>query len=609
MITAVIGHRGTGKTELMKRLKYYLGEQAVDFVDLDEEIEKKIGKTIWQLFIDHGEAYFRDLERQIFVETLQRKSESMYLILGAGFDVTVIPDHVQVLWVQRSTDLDGRIFLDRPRLNPDVSPVVEFQKRSSMRQASYAAAADEVYLMPEGVFENKRHAMAIEKSILNHTVSDVGGGLTIMPEVFEKEKRWGGFKSRWTNKGLQFFEMRDDLLSKEQMKQAQQEMPDERFMISFRKSDQDHAAIFADPEWQALLARAAWIDWAFELGVPTIAVENLPKEKLILSSHKWDSFQEFVTHERSVAHLKFAPEVQNYSELHKGDLWMAAKPEARSFLPRSVNGRWTWYRLLQKNKMLVNFLREGAGSALDQPSLFEWLSTPRSPAKFAAVLGDPVRHSFTPLEQGEYFAKKDLPVFAINIQRDEWNEAFPILQKQGLRYAAVTAPHKEAAAKISEHESMQAVNTLFWSEKTKTWKATSTDEMGFNELIEGAGMIAPLQKEIFVWGGGGVLEVVKKCLPHASYFSSRTGKPREGSQGAESMLPKILVWAAPRAEETLMPPSEWMPAMIYDLNYKEDSMGREYAQKISANYQSGLAMFIAQAQGQRAFWNRCEDQE
>ncbi|MNL62489.1 hypothetical protein D3C87_1865150 [compost metagenome] len=57
-----------------------------------------------------------------------------------------------------------------------------------------------------------------------------------------------------------------------------------------------------------------------------------------------------------------------------------------------------------------------------------------------------------------------------------------------------------------------------------------------------------------------------------------------------------------------MPPPEWRPAMILDLNYKEDSMGREYAQSFGANYTSGLVMFLAQAQGQRAFWSQCEEQ-
>jgi ABC-type phosphate/phosphonate transport system ATPase subunit len=39
MITAVVGHRGTGKSELMKRLNSHLRDQDVELMDLDEEID------------------------------------------------------------------------------------------------------------------------------------------------------------------------------------------------------------------------------------------------------------------------------------------------------------------------------------------------------------------------------------------------------------------------------------------------------------------------------------------------------------------------------------------------------------------------------------------
>jgi hypothetical protein len=39
-----------------------------------------------------------------------------------------------------------------------------------------------------------------------------------------------------------------------------------------------------------------------------------------------------------------------------------------------------------------------------------------------------------------------------------------------------------------------------------------------------------------------------------------------------------------------------------DLNYTDDSGGREYAQRVKAEYRSGVKMFRAQAQHQRDFW-------
>ncbi len=110
MITAVIGHRGTGKTELMRRLQLYLRDREAELVDLDNEIEQKIGKSLRELFLEHGEAYFREMERQVLLESLQGEHAEMYIVLGAGFDLSVIPEFVHVLWVRRKTDLDGRIF-------------------------------------------------------------------------------------------------------------------------------------------------------------------------------------------------------------------------------------------------------------------------------------------------------------------------------------------------------------------------------------------------------------------------------------------------------------------------------------------------------------------
>ncbi|MNJ92847.1 Shikimate dehydrogenase [compost metagenome] len=605
MITLLVGHRGTGKSELIKRIGFYLRDQDIEFIDLDDEVEKKIGKTIRELFADHGETYFRELERQLFLEILQKPHKDMYLVAGAGFDLSIVPEDVRVLWVRRRTDQDGRIFLDRPRLNPELSPIDEFKKRASVRENSYAEASDEVYLIPEGLFENKHHLMAIEKALLTHSLENIQGGITLTADLFRKESRWQLFKERLSGKGLDFFELRDDFLTTEQILRVLQEMPHEKFVFSFRKKE-DQAPFFQSEEGQKILSAALYIDWPLELGEPVEIFRYVPKEKLILSCHEVGS-QRFDAFADRVAHLKYAPVVGSYEDLQAGHQWQRAHPASRSFLPRSLRGEWVWYRLYMKGRQLVNFWREGEGSALDQPSLFEWTMTPAKPTKFAAVLGDPVYHSFTPVEQSEYFAKKSVPVFAIRIDRLDWNRALPFLQALGLTWAAVTAPHKENAAKLCPSSGLSALNTLYFN--GRTWLGTSTDDEGFLELIEGVGMLAPLQQEIFVWGGGGTLSMIQKALPQAIYYSSRTGHLRVENAEDKDLKPKVLIWAAPRGEDTKWPPTDWKPALILDLNYKEDSMGREYAQMDGTNYTSGLGMFLAQARGQRVFWSRCEEQE
>jgi shikimate 5-dehydrogenase len=492
-----------------------------------------------------------------------------------------------------------------------MSPIDEFRRRAEVREVNYAQAADEIYEMPEGVFENHHRALAIEKSILTHSFKGMGGVVTVLPNVFLRAPRWESFKSRFVSCDLDMIELRDDFLTPDQIRQIVTELPQLSFLFSFRK-DLESSKYWLVGEGRDILDKAAWIDWALELGEPTEILTQIPKEKIILSSHEKETLETLRTYESQVAHCKWAPEVETFEELLQGHRWQKSSPNKRSYLPRSVDGRWYWYRCLQKGQQLLNFWRYDDGSALDQPSLFQWISSSPNGAagksEFAAILGDPVYHSFTPLEQSDFFAKRGLAVFAVRIPRDEFSVALPILREMGMRYAAVTSPHKHSAAELCASE-LRAVNTLYWSPSRKKWLGTSTDNQGFVELIEGVGMIAPLQKEIFVWGGGGTLEMVEQSIPHASFFASRTGEPREGSHMSADLQPKIMIWAAPRGPETLWPPLTWRPAMVFDLNYKEDSMGREYALRCGAHYQSGLTMFQGQAQGQRSFWTKCEDSE
>jgi shikimate kinase len=58
----LVGLMGAGKTSVGRRLAEKLG---IPFVDADHEIEKAAGKTIAEIFADHGEAYFREGERRV----------------------------------------------------------------------------------------------------------------------------------------------------------------------------------------------------------------------------------------------------------------------------------------------------------------------------------------------------------------------------------------------------------------------------------------------------------------------------------------------------------------------------------------------------------------
>ncbi|MEC9367455.1 MAG: shikimate kinase, partial [Pseudomonadota bacterium] len=63
----LIGLMGAGKTAVGRRLASQL---ALPFVDADNEIERAAGKSISEIFADHGEAYFRDGERKVIARLL-----------------------------------------------------------------------------------------------------------------------------------------------------------------------------------------------------------------------------------------------------------------------------------------------------------------------------------------------------------------------------------------------------------------------------------------------------------------------------------------------------------------------------------------------------------
>ena len=74
-----IGMMGSGKSSIgllvARRLK-------LNFIDIDNEIEKKLGTTISKTFEDKGEEYFRKVEEKITLNKL--KKHSSVISLGGG---------------------------------------------------------------------------------------------------------------------------------------------------------------------------------------------------------------------------------------------------------------------------------------------------------------------------------------------------------------------------------------------------------------------------------------------------------------------------------------------------------------------------------------------
>ncbi len=89
----LLGFMGCGKTSVGRLLAERLGW---GFADLDEEIERRLGRSINQIFAEQGEAYFRRVERQVLEQFLQRaEQEALVVALGGG--TFAQPDNVELL--------------------------------------------------------------------------------------------------------------------------------------------------------------------------------------------------------------------------------------------------------------------------------------------------------------------------------------------------------------------------------------------------------------------------------------------------------------------------------------------------------------------------------
>ncbi len=70
---------GTGKTTIGRKVSQYF---SLSFVDVDEEISKKEGLSISEIFSSKGERYFRDLEASIIAK--RASQEDMVISVGGG---------------------------------------------------------------------------------------------------------------------------------------------------------------------------------------------------------------------------------------------------------------------------------------------------------------------------------------------------------------------------------------------------------------------------------------------------------------------------------------------------------------------------------------------
>jgi shikimate kinase len=139
----LVGLPGSGKTTVGQAVAQKLGRT---FLDIDQEIERREGRSISQIFGENGEGYFRKKERAITEELAL--VGNMIVAPGGGWitdleNVSLVrpPSALVYLRVSPATALKrlGPMRMMRPLLSrPD--PLAELTKLLDARKAAYEAA-------------------------------------------------------------------------------------------------------------------------------------------------------------------------------------------------------------------------------------------------------------------------------------------------------------------------------------------------------------------------------------------------------------------------------------------------------------------------------------
>jgi shikimate kinase len=160
MSVVLIGYRGSGKSTVGKRLADRLWQT---FVDTDDLIVRKAGKSIREIFEQQGEAAFRDLESTIVRDTLMLqehvislgggallREENRAALKASGHKVVYLKCAPEELYRRISEDPDTAA--DRPNLTAD-GGLEEVKNLLAAREPTYRAAMsaelDVTHLSPQ----------------------------------------------------------------------------------------------------------------------------------------------------------------------------------------------------------------------------------------------------------------------------------------------------------------------------------------------------------------------------------------------------------------------------------------------------------------------------
>lgn len=156
MNIALFGFMGVGKSAVGRILADRVG---FTFVDLDDEIVKRKGKTISAIFEEEGEASFREVEKKVTKEYAFREHQ----VIACGGGTVLDDDNLNRLRASSTLILltaDPKIISNRVAANGETRPLLSVDNRLrridsllKSRHPRYIRAADFVVDVSDGTPE------------------------------------------------------------------------------------------------------------------------------------------------------------------------------------------------------------------------------------------------------------------------------------------------------------------------------------------------------------------------------------------------------------------------------------------------------------------------